>query len=78
MMISNAESTLRSNRIYIITLSELFHVNSVFLVKILTHISLLRPFCGTSANSAKPDQTPQHAASDQVLHCLLTEVFSKI
>ena len=33
---------------------------------------------GTSANSAKPDQTPQNAASDQVLHCLLTEVSFKI
>ena len=30
-------------------------------------------FCGTLTNSAKPDQTPQNAASDQVLHCLLTE-----
>ena len=25
----------------------------------------------TLANSADPDQTPQNAASDQVLHCLL-------
>ena len=39
----------------------------------LTHISLAS-FCGTSANSAKPDHTPQNAASDQVLHGLLTEV----
>ena len=39
----------------------------------LTHISLAS-FCGTLANSAKPDQTHQNAASDQVLHCLLTEV----
>ena len=31
-----------------------------------------------SANRAKPDQTPQNAASDQVLHCLLTEVSFKI
>ena len=36
------------------------------------------PFCGTSASSAKPDQTPQNAASDHVLHCLLTEVPFKI
>ena len=28
--------------------------------------------------SAKPDQTPQEAASDQVLHCLFTEVSIKI
>ena len=35
-------------------------------------------FCGTSANSAKPDQTPHNAASDQVFHCLLTEVSFKI
>ena len=26
---------------------------------------------GTFANSADPDQTPQNAASDQGLHCLL-------
>ena len=43
----------------------------------LTHISLAS-FCGTSANSAKPDQTPQNVASDQVLHCLQTEVFYEI
>ena len=30
-------------------------------------------FCGTSSNSGDQDQTPQNAASDQVLHCLLTE-----
>ena len=29
---------------------------------------------GTLANSAKPDQTRQDVASDQVLHYLLTEV----
>ena len=29
-------------------------------------------------NSAKPDQMPQHAASDQVLHCLLTEFLLKL
>ena len=43
----------------------------------LTHINL-SSFCGTSANSAKPDQTPQNAASDQVLHCLQTEASFKI
>ena len=32
------------------------------------------PFCGTYANSADPDQTPQNAVSDQGLHCLLTNV----
>ena len=32
----------------------------------------------TSANSAEPDQTPKNVASDQVLHCLLTEVSFKI
>ena len=30
-------------------------------------------FYGTSTNNAEPDQMPQNAASDQVLHCLLTE-----
>ena len=34
----------------------------------------LSPFCGTKANSADPDQTPQNAASDQGPHCLLTDV----
>ena len=29
---------------------------------------------GTWANSAEPDQRPQNVASDQVLHCLLTEI----
>ena len=32
-----------------------------------------RPFNGMSANSTQPDQTLQNAASDQVLHHLLTE-----
>ena len=41
-------------------------------------IIVKRPFCGTSANSVKPDQTPQNAASDQVLHCLLSEISFKI
>ena len=40
----------------------------------VTHISLAS-LCGASANNAKPDQTLQDAASDQVLHCLHTEVF---
>ena len=30
-------------------------------------------YLGTWANSADPDQTPQYAASDQSLYCLLTE-----
>ena len=42
----------------------------------LTHISLAS-FCGTWAKSEKSDQTLQNAASDQVLHCLLTEVSFK-
>ena len=37
-----------------------------------------RPFCMTSANSAKPDQTPQNAASDQVLYSLLIAISFKI
>ena len=32
-----------------------------------------RPFYGASASCTDPDQTPQNAASDQVLHSLLTE-----
>ena len=43
---------------------------------ILTQISLASLF-GTYANSADPDQTPQDAASDQGLHCLLTENYNK-
>ena len=38
----------------------------------------LRPFCGTKANSADPDQKPQKAASGQGRHCLLTESSIKI
>ena len=33
------------------------------------------PFLGTHANSAYPFQMSQNAASDQSLHCLLTETF---
>ena len=35
--------------------------------------SNINPFCGTCANSGYPDETPHNAASDQGLHCLLTE-----
>ena len=42
----------------------------------LTHISKAS-LCEKSAKSAEPDQIPQSAASDQVLYCLLTEVFFK-
>ena len=55
----------------------LYVYHSDIIAAILTHISL-ESFCGTSANSAKPDQTPQNAASDQVLHCLLIGVSLKI
>ena len=43
----------------------------------LTHISLAS-FLWDIAKSAKPDQTRQNVASDQDLHCLLTEVPFKI
>ena len=43
----------------------------------LTPVSIAS-FCGISANSVKQDQTPQNAASEQVLHCLLSEVSLKI
>ena len=33
--------------------------------------------CVLSANSAEPEQTPQNAASDRVLHCLLTQSLIK-
>ena len=42
----------------------------------LTYISLAS-FCGTRANSADPDQTPQSPASDQALFSLQTEISSK-
>ena len=32
------------------------------------------PINGTLANNVYPDQTPQNSASDQGLHCLLTEI----
>ena len=32
---------------------------------------IYKTWTGTLANSADPDQTPQNAASDQGLHCLL-------
>ena len=35
-------------------------------------------FVGHRQTVQQPDQTPQNAASDQVLHCLLTEVSFKI
>ena len=38
----------------------------------------LASFYGTSTNSTEPDQTPQNAASGQVLLCLQTEVSFKI
>ena len=34
-------------------------------------LKALHPFYGTSADSTKPDQTPQNVASDQVMHCFL-------
>ena len=39
----------------------------------LTHISLASHFW-VLANGADPDQTPQNAASDKGLHCLLTGI----
>ena len=35
------------------------------------------PFLGTLENSADPDETPQNAASDHGLHCLLTWISIK-
>ena len=35
-------------------------------------------FVGHRHTVQKPDRTPQYAASDQVLHCLLTEVSFKM
>ena len=42
----------------------------------LTYISRAS-FCGTKANRADPDQTPQSAASDQALFSLHTEISFK-
>ena len=45
------------------------------LVAVMSECCVKRVICktwtGTLANSADPDQTPQNAASDQVLHYLL-------
>ena len=38
-------------------------------------IKAKRPVCGIEANSGDPDQTPQNAASDPSLHCLLATCF---
>ena len=35
-------------------------------------------YAGCVANSVDPDQTPQNAASDQGLHCLLSSLWSNI
>ena len=43
---------------------------------VLTHISLVSHFWD-EGNSADPDQSPQDAASDQGLHCLLTGISIK-
>ena len=43
----------------------------------IKHLKLLLdqiPVLGTYAKSADPDQTPQIAASDQDLHCVLTGI----
>ena len=42
----------------------------------LTHISRAS-FLWDMVNSAKPDQMPQNALSDQVLHCFLTDILFK-
>ena len=56
---------------YVISTNINFHK----LTNILSDLPIYaqRSFCGTLANSAEPDQTPQNAASDQVFHCLFTE-----
>ena len=60
------------------------HGNSIF-IECDSCISLvLGRYClryywtSATCNSAKPDQTPQYAASDQVLHCLFTEQSDRI
>ena len=46
---------------------------------LLTLVFTVNPYKPeTSAHSAKPDQTPHFLPSDQVLHCLLTEISFKI
>ena len=41
-------------------------------------IKVYRSFYGTYANGANLGQTLQNAASDQGLHCFLTETFNKV
>ena len=43
----------------------------------LTHSSLASSFVGHRQISADPDQMLQNTASDQGLHCLLTECLKK-
>ena len=46
-------------------------------VSSLAHICLAS-FLWDMTNSTKPDQMPQNALSDQVLHCFLTKVSFQI
>ena len=64
-------SILFTNLISCRILIEIASKKKNFKILILTHISLAY-FRGKLANRADPDQTPQNAASDQGLHCLLT------
>ena len=52
--------------------------NSHWFRFIINQFKPIFSFYGTSANSAKPGQTPLNAASDQVLHCLLTACSFKV
>ena len=58
-----------------------FHKNVTFFILdvFLQPCSLVNVlFLWTLANSARSDKTKQNVASDQVLHCLLTEVSFEI
>ena len=62
------------------TVSYLTRKNFVYVNQPVLHAHILLGKRNTTvkytdtASSAKPDQTPQNAPSDQVLHCLVTEV----
>ena len=56
---------------YLISLNRcIFYIRSVWLDSIIIIIVWFTEISELYANSEDPDQTPQYAASDQVLHCL--------
>ena len=55
--------------------AKFYEVHFLLMCIVLTHLSLASFFYWTKVNSGDPDQTPQNAASDQGLNCLLKPPF---